>query len=447
MPCCEENNSSEEYTGQRRISKMMLLPLLCTSLLLLATLVVGQDEDFIVGWNSLAASATIEFDPDALRLSCSDASTSPATPHHLSEVDTTYDSVTILLDPIGDIGASSENVTDATGRMCVLSRWTANLTDKSAGLGYYFPLGRSVVGIPGETTGNDGDWNRPAGKASWQLSYTCGTAMNNGDNFAEGEYLCEVTLPKTSRQNLKNPILTDELNTPYYLTYYERTLSLRNELSRFLHQNTFGPTSEELDALEHVYDAIQDESYLYGLFNNTSSSSGNETLSASNTTSSGSGAVSTATLTHKEAMMKLQVEWVKAQMDPTTFVSGKFSSHREYWRKRLNPRRWETYRIGEAGPAPCELHSRWRKFAFTDYDVQNSRALRWGNADLGGAYQTAHGHRITVETITLENVPSATPSMSSMPSYSSRPSSLPTLPVPTGSPVATTTDSPVSKTT
>lgn len=386
----------------------------------------------------------VEFDPDALRLSCSDASTNPATPLHLSEVDTTYNSVTILLDPIGDIGAAASAASSetsstesssakTTGRMCVLSRWTANLTDKSAGLGYYFPLGRSVVGIPGEgtfingtfdgETGNDGDWTRPAGKASWQLRYTCGVAENSGDNFAIGDYLCEVTLPKTSRQNLKNPILTDELNAPYYLTYYERTVSLRNELSRFLHQNTFGPTSEELDALEHVYDAILDESYLE-----------NSTTPSSSTP-----------LTHEEAMMKLQVEWVKAQMDPTTFTSGKFSSHREYWRKRLNPRRWETYRIGEAGPAPCELHSRWRKFAFTDYDVQNSRALRWGNVDLGGSYQTQSGHRITVETVTLEGLPSATPSISLMPSYSSSPTPLPTLPVPTGSPVATATDSPVSK--
>lgn len=402
----------------------MLLPLLCTWLLLLATLVIGQ-EDSIVGWNSLSASATIEFDPDALRLSCADASTNPATPLHLSEIDTTYDSVTILLDPIGDIGAASASSSaTTTGRMCVLSRWTANLADKSAGLGYYFPLGRSVVGIPGETTGNDGDWTRPAGKASWQLRYSCGVAENSGDNFAIGDYLCEVTLPKTSKQNLKNPILTDELNAPYYLTYYERTVSLRNELARFLHQNTFGPTSEEIDSLEVAYDAIADESYLE---NSTDSSS------------------SSTPLTHEEAMMKLQVEWVKAQMDPTTFTSGKFSSHREYWRKRLNPRRWETYRIGEAGPAPCELHSRWRKFAFTDYDVQNSRALRWGNVDLGGAYQTQPGHRITVETVTVEGLPSATPSISLMPSYSSRPTPLPTLPVPTGSPVATATDSPVSK--
>lgn len=44
----------------------------------------------------------------------------------------------------------------------------------------------------------------------------------------------------------------------------------------------------------------------------------------------------------------------------------------------MNARAFEVYRIGEAGPAPCEKNSRWRKFAFTKYDVQNARYLRWG---------------------------------------------------------------------
>ena len=382
---------------------------------------------------SVVGAAPIEFDPNARRYSCSDAASSPATPLHLSTIDTTYDTVTMLLDPIGDIGAFGAGGTDKTGRMCVLSRWTATLENKTAGFGYYFPLGRSVVGVPGEAGGNDGDWTRPPGKASWQLSYVCGEAKNSGTNFAVGDYLCQVTLPKTSKQNLKNPILTDEINTPYYLTYYERNLSLRNELARFLHQNTFGPTTDELDALETAYEIILDGSFLYGGLNGTLSLSGNETSSSSR-----------SLLSHNEAMTKLQVEWVAAQMDPSTFTSGKFTSHREYWRKRLNPRRWETYRIGEAGPAPCELHSRWRKFAFTDYDVQNSRALRWGNMDLGGAYQTAPGHRVTVETVMLENVPSLQPSVSLAPSWSSAPSSLPTFPVPTRSPIAAATASPVS---
>ena len=346
----------------------------------------------------------------------------------------------MLLDPIGTIGANATEEEDGKGRMCVFSRWTKALEDKVAGEGYYFPLGRSVVGIPGELGGQDGDWNRPAGHSAWQLSYTCGVANNTGTNFAVGEYMCEVTLPKTSTQNLKNPILTDELNTPYYLTYYERALSVRNELARFLHQTTFGPTSEELDALEAMYATITGtgagadvNGTALGLGDNSTDTSLNSTDTSLN-----------ITLSHSEAMSKLQIDWVTAQMDPTTFTSGKFSSLREYWRKRLNPRRWETYRIGEAGPAPCELHSRWRKFAFTDYDVQNSRSLRWGNKELGSSYQTQVGHKITVETVTLAGMPSASPSISFMPTLSSAPSPLPTSGSPTGTPTASLTVKPVS---
>ena len=75
-------------------------------------------------------------------------------------------------------------------------------------------------------------------------------------------------------------------------------------------------------------------------------------------------------------------------MDPSALSAGEFSSLRAYWRRRLNPRKEETYRIGESGPHPCETNSRWRKFAFTKFDVQNAKMLRWGNQDLGGSYQT-----------------------------------------------------------
>lgn len=397
----------------------MLLKL--SVLLTSATFIGAQD-------STSTAAEPIDFDPDALRFSCSDASSAPSTPLHIADVDTTYSEVTVLLDPIGSIGANATEEEDGKGRMCVFSRWTKALEDKVAGEGYYFPLGRSVVGIEGELGGRDGDWNRPAGHSAWQLSYTCGVANNTGTNFAVGEYMCEVTLPKTSTQNLKNPILTDELNTPYYLTYYERALSVRNELSRFLHQTTFGPTSEELDALEAMYAMITGADV-----NGTALLGDNSTDTSLN-----------ITLSHSEAISKLQIDWVTAQMDPTTFTSGKFSSHREYWRKRLNARRWETYRIGEAGPAPCELHSRWRKFAFTDYDVQNARSLRWGNQELGSAYQTQVGHKITVETVTLGGVPSASPSISSMPTLSSVPTALPTSGSPTGTPTASLTLKPVS---
>ena len=210
--------------------------------------------------------------------------------------------------------------------------------------------------------------------------YECGEASNAGTNFIVGEYLCEVTLPTTSKKNVTDVTVSDYINLPYYLTFYKRSLTVRNEISRFLQKNTFGPTAVELDALETRYQALKS-----------------------------GGDNSSTTLSHAMAMEKLQVEWVVNQMNPLNFTSGKFTSLREYWRRRLNPRKQETYRIGDAGPHPCEKHSRWRKFAFTHVDVQNSKMLRWGTFSLGGANQTQRGHRITVERVTYAGTPAAAP--------------------------------------
>lgn len=224
--------------------------------------------------------------------------------------------------------------------MCILSRWTTDLPSKNSGMGYYFPLGRSVPNV------DDGQWTRLAGKGNRDIKYLCGEATEGGTGYTTGDSLCEVTLPTTSKRQSNGDML--ELNTPYFLTYYSRSLTVREELSRFLQRTTFGPTPSELDALEVAYASLQAEG-----------------------------------LSNEEAMEQLQIEWISSQMDPTTFSNtdwndGKFSSLRAYWRKRLNPRMAETYRIGESGPAPCEVGSRWRKFAFTDLDVINARYLRWG---------------------------------------------------------------------
>ena len=142
---------------------------------------------------------------------------------------------------------------------------------------------------------------------------------------------------------------TERIFAPYYITYYERNLTVRQEISRFLHKTTFGPRVEDLDALESAHQ---------------------ELLLSEETGSSRSSS---------EAMSRLQVEWVQKQMDPSTFSTGEFSSLRKYWRQRVNARAFEVYRIGESGPGPCEENSRWRKFAFTNYDVQSARYLRWGD--------------------------------------------------------------------
>lgn len=274
--------------------------------------------------------------------------------------------------------------------MCIFSSWTTDLARKAAGDGYYVPLGRSA---------DDQDWIRPPGDKERFVSYNCGTATNSGTYFASGEYLCEITLPMSSKV-LPNGEL-GEFDAPYFLTYYERSLSLRNELSRFLQRTTFGPTATELDALEMAYVDL--------------------------------GGTGPDTATHGETMERLQTEWVQAQQDPATFSTGKFSSLREYYRKRLNPRSPEVYRIGESGPHPCEKHSRWRKFAFTAYDVVNSQYLRWGNNALGGFYQQQIPHKVTVETIKLD-VPTAGPTGSPIEIGG----------VPTMSPIVDRTFSPVS---
>jgi hypothetical protein len=277
--------------------------------------------------------------------------------------------------------------------MCILSSWTTDkLTKSSTGEGYYVALGKSY---------DNEDWTRPPGNRERFVSYNCGTATNSGDAFGTGDYLCEVTLPMTSKI-LATGVLS-EMDAPYYLTYYERNLTLRNELSRFLQRTTFGPTSAELDTLEAAY-----------------------------VTLGGGGVGSTS---HTTTMEQLQVEWVQTQQDPTTLTSGKFSSLLQIYLTRLQPRSPEVYRIGESGPHPCEQHSRWRKFAFTAYDVVNSQYLRWGNNALGGFYQQQLPHKVTVETVKLSGVPTGGPTGS--PSVSSGG-------VPTMSPIVGRTASPVS---
>lgn len=335
------------------------------------------------------SSAAIFFDPSAEKYSCvnDDGSTlAPGVPLYLTDVDTRASDQTILLKPIKPDTVIVGGDEDGTTSMCTLHRWTMPLEDKLDKKGYYFPLGRSSPHLPaeviGNTTGSIGDWSRPPGRASHSTEYKflCGEASNSGSNFAAGEYLCEVTLPATSQRNATDPKVMDQIDVPYFLTYYQRTMTVRNELSRFLQQNTFGPTKSELDTLEAKFTELR---------------------------SAGSN------VTYAAAMAKVQRDWIVDQMDPTTFTSGEFSSLRAYWRRRLNPRAEETYRIGESGPHPCEKHSRWRKFAFTNYDVQNAKSLRWGNMEVGGKYQTQQGHRITVETVTYyatEEVPAPSPS-------------------------------------
>lgn len=263
--------------------------------------------------------------------------------------------------------------------------------------------------------------------------------------------LCEVALPTTSTVNEDDPTLTDGHNVPYYLTYYRREMTVRNEISRFLQQNTFGPTKEELDAMEARYNTLRGPGFvppehtweeltpilpsgvLEDLGEACAAGSSNELcdhldeihnasvvaweeeaagidtpsptpLDENATETSrrqlqGYDPSNSTSRSHAEAMSALQLEWVANQMDPSTFSSGEFTSLRKYWRRRLNARKTETYRIGESGPHACEKHSRWRKFAFTKTDVEFAMDLRWGSKQLGGTIQKHDGHLITVERV------------------------------------------------
>lgn len=49
------------------------------------------------------------------------------------------------------------------------------------------------------------------------------------------------------------------------------------------------------------------------------------------------------------------------------------TSHRAFFRRRLNPRSVESYQYGVPGPRACEKNARFRRFAFTYKDVELSR--------------------------------------------------------------------------
>lgn len=284
--------------------------------------------------SALASSTPVEFGANLQKFSCDTSATAtPGVPVPLPAISTANGPKTILLSPLV---SSNSSAAEDDGRMCILSRWSQGETEQLQGQGHYHPLGRSVPTV------SNGEWTRPPGKPGRELKYTCGIASNSGSEFNAGEYLCQVTLPITEKVFVD--FSTEKIFAPYYITYYERQLSVKQEISRFLQKASFGPTLDDLDSLSSAHDKLVQE----------------EGLSKS------------------QAMSLLQTKWIKSQMDPSSFSTGSFSSLRKYWRQRLNARAFEVYRIGEAGPAPCEAKSRWRKFAFTKYDVQNARYLRWG---------------------------------------------------------------------
>lgn len=112
-------------------------------------------------------------------------------------------------------------------------------------------------------------------------------------------------------------------NSRFVLTLHGRSVSQRNEVARFLDQNTFGVTIDDLNVLD------------------------------------------VADWTSNPALHR--ANYVKDQMDTTKTA---ITSHREYWRARTNPKVTHSSQVGRTDH-PCDPDSRWRKYAFNRHDRRN----------------------------------------------------------------------------
>jgi len=158
----------------------------------------------------------------------------------------------------------------------------------------------SVVGVARSYDRNP--WEVSAGEFA--------TSLFSDHNFICNSQTCIVALPSLQTGD-------------YYLTTYTYSISLRDELARFLESATFGITQSELSDLEAL------------------------TPDTDSTSDSTQGKIT---------------KWIKDQ------ISVPFSSHRELWREGLNPR-LPIPGTNEIPNHPCDSHSRWRKYAFVYNDA------------------------------------------------------------------------------
>ena len=109
--------------------------------------------------------------------------------------------------------------------------------------------------------------------------------------------------------------LDDWEENTYYLTSYSYTLTPAQTSARFFERASFGGTTSMLSLATNVAD---------------------------------------------------MAAWVRDQLDETVTP---LTSHRKYFRTRLNPRMLEMGKFGRSGPKVCDANSRWRSFAFTRTDA------------------------------------------------------------------------------
>lgn len=115
--------------------------------------------------------------------------------------------------------------------------------------------------------------------------------------------------------------LDDWEENTYYLTSYAYTLTPGQTSARFFERASFGATSSMLSLATNVAD---------------------------------------------------MANWVRDQLDESVTP---LTSHRAYFRKRLNPRMLEMGKFGRSGPKVCDVNSRWRNFAFTRTDAGEFYAI------------------------------------------------------------------------
>ena len=192
-------------------------------------------------------------------------------------------------------GGTLEVTLSATDSLCTL---TEVQTDSSSGEdNQIIPVARSY---------NGREWESAAGEKASSIFASPGSLV-----CSDVTSKCTISLPAPGA------------NARFVLTSYGRSVSQRNEVARFLDQNTFGVTTDDLDVLD------------------------------------------VADWTSNPALRR--ANYVKDQMDTTKTA---MTSHREYWRARANPKVTHSSQVGRTDH-PCDPDSRWRKYSFNRHDRRN----------------------------------------------------------------------------
>ena len=205
-------------------------------------------------------------------------------------------------------------VTNTTQQLCTLTR--VDTPDSYNNNPQLANFRKVYIPIARSYTGGPygNTWQRVRGKYIHEVSINplqdCGII-----DLTTNEYGCQVTIP---------PLQED--NEGYYLTLFQED-EFSNSMthsSRFLEHSSFGATYDEITSLSNEIDIH-----------------GNYALA----------------------------KYIHDQIYNTPITS-----HRAYFRRRLNPRVVESYVYGIPGPMACKQYAKFRRFVFTHKDTELSRS-------------------------------------------------------------------------